>query len=281
MSIDTVAPSRVIIPPSFSPGLIFRSLRQWADFRDLAVTLCLHRIRVRYKQSALGLAWALLQPLSLMGIYTVIFSLVTKIPSNDKPYSVFVYAALLPWLYFSGAVGIGAGSLVSHAQLVSKVYFPREILPFSYVFAAFFDLLMGSTVLAGMMIFYQLPVSGYALWLLPILLVETLFIGGVTLLLSAVQVRFRDIGLALPLVLQLWMFATPVVYPLASIPAWLRPYYLLNPMAGVVENFRRVLIENRPPDNESLLVAAAVSVLLLPISFLYFKWQEATMADTI
>jgi lipopolysaccharide transport system permease protein len=202
-------------------------------------------------------------------------------PSEGLPYPVFVYAALLPWAYFSNAVTSASVSLVTHQQLITKVYFPREVLPLSYVVIGVVDFLIASTVLGGLMFYHRVALTVYALYLVPILLVETAFITGLSLLFAAIQVDFRDIGLAMPLLLQLWMFASPVVYPLAQVPARLRGVYVLNPMAGIVENFRRVLLQGRSPDFESLNTAAAISLLFLPLAYLYFKVRETTIADVV
>ena len=272
---------KVIRPPSFSPASLLRGLTLLADYADLLRTLSAHRIKVRYKQSALGLAWALLQPLSLMLIYTLVFSVITRMPSDGAPYAVFAYAALLPWTYFSTALTNATNGLVSHAHLVTKVYFPREILPLSYVIAALFDLLMASSILFALMLYYRVPFTWNALWAVPVVFVLTVFLTATSLLLSATQVRFRDIGMAMPLLLQLWMFATPVVYPLEQVPQRFRPLYVLNPMVGVVDGFRRAVILGQAPDLRLLALSAGVSLLLLPAAYVYFKRVEATVADVI
>lgn len=272
---------RTVSPPSFAPGQVVGFLKRLFEYSDLLLTLTHHRIRVRYKQSALGLAWALLQPLSLMLIYTVIFSVVTRIPSDGTPYAVFVYAALLPWTFFSAGLSSAVSGLVSHTHLITKVYFPREILPLSYVFAAIFDFLTASLVLGAMMAYYGIAPTAQTIWVIPILILAVCVLTSLSLLLSAMQVWIRDIGIAMPLVLQLWMFATPVVYPLSAVPPWLRTYYILNPMTGVIENFRRVVLQNTAPDMPSLLASTIFSLLALPLAYLYFKQREATMADVI
>jgi lipopolysaccharide transport system permease protein len=274
-------PTKNIRPPSFEPWRLWSAGRELLRYRDLMVTLSLHRLSVRYKQSVLGWAWALVQPLALMLIYTIIFSVVTKMPAEGVPYAVFVYAALLPWTYFATIMTNSATCLVNHSQLVTKVYFPREILPLTYVVAAFVDFLVGGLVLAGMMLYYHLPVTVYALYLIPIVLVLSAFGLALALFLSVLQVRMRDIGLAMPLVMQIWMFATPVVYPLSAVPARLRFYYDMNPLVGTVESFRRVLLQNKPPDYSSFLEASVIALVLLPLAYLFFKYREASMADFI
>jgi lipopolysaccharide transport system permease protein len=272
---------KVIRAPAFSPRGLLDGLRELWRYRDLLYTLSVHRIKVRYKQSLLGVAWALLQPLSLMLIYTLVFSLIAKIPTGGTPYPVAAYAGLLLWTLFSTALVNSTGGLVSHANLVTRVYFPREILPLTYVIAALFDFAVASTLLAGLMAYYRLPVTLNALYAVPIVLILTCFVTAVALAFSSLQVRFRDVGVAIPLLLQLWMFATPVVYPLSVVPERFRGLYSLNPMVGVVENFRHVILEGAAPDFYTLGLSALISLLLLPAAYAYFKRVEATVADII
>ncbi|MBI3652026.1 MAG: ABC transporter permease [Acidobacteria bacterium] len=280
---ESVAPRRlsVIRPPSLTRLNLPANLSKLFHYRDLLYTLTVHRIKVRYKQSALGVSWAILQPFSMMLIFTIIFSLFARMPSDGAPYALFAYAALLPWTYFSTSLANATSGLVSHTQLVTKVYFPREILPITYVFAALFDFLIASTVLAGLMIYYRVPPSWNALYALPIVVILTAFAIAMGLLFSATQVRFRDIGVAVPLILQLWMFATPVIYPLSAVPARLRSLYVLNPLVGLVENFRQTVLNGAAPDFYTLGLSAFISFALLIISYTYFKHMEATMADII
>ena len=274
-------PIRIIRPISFSATDLWRGLRELWQYRDLFYTLTIHRIKVRYKQSVLGLAWAILQPLSLMLIYTVIFSVIAKVPSENAPYAVFAYAALLPWTFFSSALTNATQGLVSHSQLVTKVYFAREILPLTYVSAALFDFAVASTFLIGLFFYYGVTLSIYSFYALPILLLLTALSTAFSLFTSALQVRFRDIGVAMPLLLQLWMFATPVVYPRSAIPARFRNIYALNPLVGVIENFRRVVLQGVQPDFYSLAISGIAAAILLPLTYLFFKRVEATMADII
>jgi homopolymeric O-antigen transport system permease protein len=267
--------------PSFSPLRLLGGIRKLSQYRDLLYTLSVHRIKVRYKQSVLGTAWAILQPLSLMVIYTVIFSFIARMPSDGAPYAIFAYAALLPWTCFSNALTNATNSLVNHSHLVTKVYFPREILPLTYVIAAIFDFLIASTVFIGLMIYYHVPLTLHALYALPIVTVLMVFTTAMALLFSATQVRFRDIGVAMPLLLQLWMFATPVVYPLSAVPKRLLPIYTLNPMVGLIENFRQVMLYGANPNLRLLGIAALISILLLVAFYIYFKRVEATVADII
>lgn len=274
-------PVLVIRPPSFSVSTLWRSAARLAQYRDLLYTLSAHRLQVRYKQSVLGPLWAILQPLALLLIYTVIFGRLAKVESEGIPYTLFAFAALLPWTCFSTAVSSATNSLVSHFNLVTKVYFPREILPLTYVIAALVDLAAGGIILAGLIAYHHVSLTIQALWVIPVTGVLFVLALAVSLVLSAIQVRFRDIGMGMPLLLQVWMFATPVVYTLTAVPDRWRSLYMLNPMVGVIENFRRVLLHGTAPDFASLGMSAATSAVLFVAGFLYFKRVEATMADVL
>ena len=278
---NTARPIRIIRPVSFSPLDLLRELRELWQYRDLFYTLTVHRIKVRYKQSALGLAWAILQPLSLMLIYTVIFSVIARVSSEGVPYAVFAYAALLPWTFFSSSLTNATQGLVNHSQLVTKVYFAREILPLTYVSAALFDFAVASSFLVALFIYYGVSITVYALWAIPIILLLVTLATAFSLFFSALQVRFRDVGVAMPLLLQIWMFATPVVYPLSAVPQRFRGAYVLNPTVGAIENFRRVVLQGVAPDLYSLGISALAAAILVPLAYLYFKRVEATMADII
>jgi homopolymeric O-antigen transport system permease protein len=284
--VGTEAERRVkkIRATTFSPLGLLGHLKDLAQYTDLIYTLSQHRVRVRYKQSMLGIIWAVMQPLSLMLIYTVIFSMVTKIETGGPPYAIFVFVGLLPWTYFSTALTSGTSALTSNINLIAKVYFPREILPLTYVIAAFFDFIIACVVLAGMMVYYHVSLTATAIYAIPIIAVMTVFVMAMALLFSATHVRFRDVGVGIPLLLQIWMFATPVVYPLSAVKSLsptLRLIYLLNPMVGVIENFRRVVLQGVPPDFHLLGVSALISLILLPIAYVYFKHIETTAADVI
>ena len=273
-------PVRVLAPPRWSPLAAFAQLGEFATHWDLLLVLSRHRINVRYKQSLLGGAWALLQPLAMMLVYTAVFSRLAKVPSEGAPYALFAYAGILPWTFFTAAVSNGTGSIVAHAQLVTKVYFPREILPISYVASAAVDLLIGSTVLAGLLLFFHVPVTWQGLAVVPIIGMFGAFALACALALSAVQVRFRDVGVALPVLLQLWMFASPVLYPLRVVPPAWRPVYLLNPAAGLVDAFRAVVL-GTPLDVGALRVAIFITAAMLPLAYIGFKHVEATVADVL
>jgi lipopolysaccharide transport system permease protein len=273
-------PLVVIRPPGPATSGLFQQLARLPEYWDLLVTLTVHRIKVRYKQSALGLLWAILQPLLLMLIFTVLFALTApRMPSEGLPYSIFVYAAVLPWTFFSTAVSNGTNSLVSHTQLVTKIWFPREILPLSYVTAALFDFLVASSLLVALMLYHGVAPAWPLVLAGPIVGLIAVLAAALALALAALQVRFRDVGLAMPLLLQVWMFLSPVVYPYSQVPARFRPLYQLNPMAGLIDGFRRVTVQAQPPDWHLLLVSTLVAAVLLPVCYVYFKYVDATVAD--
>jgi lipopolysaccharide transport system permease protein len=271
----------VLRPPSFSVERLWRSARVLTHYGDLLAVLTVHRIKVRYKQSALGPLWAVLQPLAMMLTFATVFSVIARVPSNGHPYALFAYAGLLPWTAFASALASASGSLVTHAPLVTRVHFPREILPVTYVAAALFDLAVASLVLAALLIYYQIALTPAILWLIPIIAVLAALATAVSLVLCAVNVRFRDVSVAMPLLLQLWMFASPVIYPLNAVPQSWRAWYVLNPMVGIVDGFRHVVLDGVAPDHAALAWAALVTLLVLPLSYLWFKHVEATMADII
>ena len=256
-------------------------LARLGEYSDLLYTLSAHRISVRYKQTSLGFAWALLQPVLMMVIFTAVFSVLAKMPSEGTPYALFAYTALLPWTFFNTAVATGTNSLVTHTQLITKVYFPREILPITYLIAALFDFAVGFLVLLGLMAWYHVPLSAQVFNLIPVVGLLSAWVLAVCLILAAVQVRFRDIGVALPVLLQVLMFASPINYPLSVVPAAWHDWYLLNPMAGIVSSFRDILLRQSAPDSHPLAIAFLVTAIVLPIAYLFFKRAEATMADVI
>jgi lipopolysaccharide transport system permease protein len=274
------ATARVLAAPNWKPADLLADIRQLAAYGDLLLVLCRHRIDVRYKQSLLGSLWAILQPVAMMVVYTAVFSRLVKMPSEGVPYPAFAYTGILPWAFFSAAVANSTVSLVGHAHLVARVYFPREILPLSYVAAAAVDLLIGSSALVVLFVYFRIPIGLSAVAALPIIVVLAVFALGCGLILSAVQVRFRDVGVALPVGLQLLMFASPILYPLRAVPAAWRPLYILNPIAGLGENFRRALL-GAALDYQALTAAVLVTAALLPVAYLFFKQVEATVADVV
>lgn len=251
--------------------------RHW----DLILSFALRDVKARYKQTVLGVAWAVLQPFSMMVVFTLVFSLFAKVPSDGLPYPVFAYSALLFWTFFANVISSGTLAMTANSPLIRKIYFPRETLLIATLIAGAIDLLIASTIFAGMLVYYRIAISLTALWLIPLLLLQMLFSLGVIALTSAAHVNFRDIGHGLPLVIQLWMFATPVAYPLSVIPAWLRPLYLLNPMAPIIDGYRRAILHGEPPDFQALAVATVCVIAFSTLALGIFKRAERTFADVI
>jgi len=272
---------KVIRPTLFSPSTLIRGLPDLCRYKDLLYTLTVLRFSIRYKQSVLGWVWAFFQPLALMMIYTLIFSFVVRLPSEGVPYSIFSFSALLPWTFFASSVTTSTTGLISYGNLLSKVYFPREIILFSYILAALFDFFCASFVLGGMMIYYHVTLTLNAVFAVPIILLLFLFASGIALLLSSLNVRFRDVGMAMPLLLQVWMFATPIIYPISAVPKSLRAFSALNPLAGLIENFRRTVVQGLPPDAHLLGSAALGSAIAFVLAYMVFKQLESTFADVI
>jgi lipopolysaccharide transport system permease protein len=271
----------VIRPPSFSLRTIISGIRTLIGYRDLLYTLTLFRLTVRYKQSILGWIWAALQPLATMMVYTLVFSRVAKVGSEGVPYPLFVFSALLPWIFFSGAVSNAINGLVGHANLLTKLHFPREIIPLSYVLASLVDFAIACILLSGLMMYYQFSFGWNTLYALLIITILIAFTSAVALFLSSVQVRFRDVAAALPVILQIGVFVTPVAYSLNYIPARFQSLYLLNPVASLIENFRRVVIHGEAPDFPRLIISSATTLCCLVFAYGYFKTTETTMSDII
>lgn len=257
------------------------NLKDLWEYRELLYFLVWRDIKVRYKQTALGVAWALLQPLLTMLVFTVFFGRLAKVPSDGIPYPVFAYTALLPWQLFAFALNESSTSLVTNKNLLTKVYFPRLIVPMASVFAGLVDFALAFVLLLGLMVIYHVTPTLAIAWLPVFLLLAVATALSVGLWLSALNVKFRDVRYLIPFLTQFWMFATPVAYPSSMVPEPWREWYGLNPMAGVVEGFRWALLGKS--GNPGLLVWVSVTavVLLLTGGLYYFRRTEATFADIV
>ena len=250
-------------------------------YRELLFFLTLRDIKLRYKQTALGVAWAVLQPLATMAVFAVFFGKLAKMPSDGRPYALFVLAALLPWQLFAYALTQSSNSLVNERGLISKVYFPRLIVPLSSVFSGLADLAVTLGLMFAAMLWFGL-VPGWELLTLPLFtafaIVSALAVG---LWLSALNVQYRDVRYTIPFLTQFWMFVTPVAYPASIVPEEYRLLYGLNPMAGVVEGFRWALLGTDAPDWGLMGVSAAAVAVLFAGGLLYFRRLERTFADIV
>lgn len=257
-----------------------QNIRELYKFRTLLGVWSLREIRVRYKQSVLGGMWAILQPFSTMLIFTFIFGVIIKVPTNGIPYPVFFYSALLPWTFFSSAVTSAIPSLLNNFNLVTKIYFPREILPIASVIAAFIDFLIAALLYVILLIIYQVPIKTSILWMPILLVMQILLTLGISFFGAALIVAYRDIRFIIPLALQLWMYLCPVAYPLSSIPDRFRFLYMLNPMAGIIESYRTILL-GKMPQWEYLVLEMAIIISVFIFGYFYFKSKEASFADII
>lgn len=251
------------------------------EYRELLYFLTWRDIKVRYKQTILGVAWAVIQPLFMMVIFTIFFGRLAKIPSDGLPYPIFAFTALLPWQLFSRALTDASTSLVVNERLITKVYFPRLLVPASAVLASLVDFAIALILLVGMMFYYGIVPTG-AVWTLPLFILLALMTAlGIGFWLSALDANYRDVRYTLPFLTQLWLFATPVVYPASMVPDKWRLLYGLNPMAGVVEGFRWALLgKGGGPD--PLLAVSAIAVLITFVGGLYyFSRMEETLADVV
>lgn len=267
-----------IIEPAQRLELV--NVRELWAYRELLWTLAQRQISLRYKQTALGAAWAILQPALSMVAFTVLFGRMAKMPSDGFPYPIFVYSALLPWVYFTNAATTSVTSLVGNAHLISKVYFPRMIIPLSSVLAALVDLAVASTVLVILMIFYGVGVTPQIV-LLPVLVLGlVLAVTGIGAGLGALNVSYRDLTHVMPFLMQFWLYVTPVVYPSSAAPGVLRVVLLLNPLTGLIEGFRAAVL-GQPLDFVAIGCSLLVALLMFVAGTVYFHAVERRFADVV
>ncbi len=285
--LSTEVPPHIRIQPS--KGWVPLQFRELWLYRELLYFLTWRDVLIRYKQTILGALWAILQPVMQMVVFSLFFGRLANMPSEGIPYPIFNYAALLPWNYFAGALLNSSNSLVTSSNLITKVYFPRLIVPISSALSGIVDFAIAFVVLLGMMIYYNSdPASGFQLrfglhiLLMPAFLLLALVTAlGVSLWLSALNVKYRDVRYVIPFLTQFWLFATPVIYPssLVENPFW-RTVFGLNPMVGVVEGFRWALLGTTPP-GPMMLVSTVVAVAIFISGLFYFRRMEKTFADVI
>jgi len=259
-----------------------KSLLELWRRRDLIAIMTVSQIRARYKQSLLGFAWAVLQPLILMFLFTFIFSKMLHVTSEGLPYPLFSYSALIFFSFFSTCLTLGVPSLVIYAPIIRKIYFPREIFPLVTVLASVFDLIFAALVFLLLLIIYpQAGLTWTALWVLPLLIIQTLFTLGVVFFAAAVCAMLRDVQWGIPLITQVWLYCTPVIYSLDAVPPQYRWILLLNPLTGLVDGYRKALLHNAAPDMLYLGISLVFSVAAFYLGYRYFKAKEMTFADIL
>jgi lipopolysaccharide transport system permease protein len=273
-------PRNVIRPARPFLGSVPADLKVLVRYAGLLRAMTATRLKIRYRESMLGWLWAVLQPLALMLLYVAVFSHIAAYNATSMPYSLFVTAGLLPWSFCSTAMSAAAGGMLSHQPLMTKVYFPREIVPFSYVAAASLDFLIAFLVMLGMMLCYGVPLSPRgALFVIPVFALVTIHAAALCLGLCALQVRVRDINVVLPLVLQVLMFTAPIVYSSSAVPQEFRSLYWLNPLTILVDAFRRTVLEGDAPDMRRLLYCSLTGGLSFLLAYWAFKRLEAKIVD--
>ena len=275
--------------PAQNGSVLIRPISGWApinlrdlwEYRELLYFLTWRDIKVRYKQTVLGMAWVVLQPLLLMLVFTMFFGRLVELPSDGVPYPLFTYTALLPWQLFSRALNEGSMSLIAHERVITKTYFPRILLPASAVLASLIDFGIAFLVLIGFILFYGAH-AGLAILMLPLFVILVVMAAfGVSLWLAAFNVLYRDVRYVLPFLTQIWMFATPIIYPVSVVPDSWRLLYSLNPMVGVVEGFRWALLGGSSGMDAMFGLSALVVAGVLGAGVLYFQFVQQTFADVI
>jgi lipopolysaccharide transport system permease protein len=274
-------PTTIYIKPS--TGLAALNLKDLWTYRELVYFMIWRDVKVRYKQTMLGAAWAIIQPVLTMIVFTFLFGRIAKLPTdNNIPYPIFSYAALLPWGMFVGALNQASRSLTSNQNMVTKIYFPRLVLPLASILSGLVDFVIAFVILIGLMVYYGVTPSPNALWALPLFLLLTVVTAlGVALWLSAINVQYRDVNYALPFLTQFWLFITPVAYSSNLISEKWQLIYSLNPMAGVVNGFRWALLGTNTGPGPEMTVSVLISIVILIGGLFYFRNMEKTFADTI
>ena len=262
-------------------GLLDLELGAVWEYRELLYFLIWREIKIRYRQAALGVAWAVIQPLLAVLVFTVIFGHFAKFPSEGVPYAVFAFAATLPWTYFAEALQRSSNGLINDSDLVRKVYFPRLIIPLAMVAAPLVDFFFAFIIFLAMLAWYDIPLTLNLLFLPPLLLIAAMLGLAVGLLLGPINVRFRDVKHTVPFLVQIWMYACPIVYPLSMVPEQWRWLYSLNPMVGVIEGFRWALLGKEQPDFTAMMISACVIATALFLGLIFFKNHERSFADII
>jgi len=256
-------------------------LREYWMYRELFYFLAWRDVKVRYKQTVLGIGWAIIQPFLSMIVFTILFGKLGKMPNDGIPYPVFYFAALLPWMYFSTTLSTSSNSLVSNANLITKVYFPRMILPSSSAVSGLVDFSIGCVLLVGILAYYQMsPGWGILLWPLMIMPLVVLALG-VSMMLAALNVRYRDIKYTVPFFLQIWLFVTPVIYPSSMVPEKFRALMALNPLAGIIDTFRASIVPEKPIDWQLLTGSLLLTVVIFSAGCAYFRKTERSFADIV
>lgn len=276
---ESVSNHVILIKPK--KGWQFIDFKELKEYKGLFYFLVLRDLKIKYKQTVLGAGWAIIQPFFTMIVFSLFFGKLAKVPSDNIPYPIFSYSALVIWTYFANSLSISANSLVGNTELIGKVYFPRLIVANSPIFAGLVDFIISLTILFIMMFFYRITPTPYVI-VFPFLTILTMMIAsGVGMWLAALNAQYRDIKYTVPFLIQLWMFLSPVAYPASMVPEKFRLWYALNPMSGVVEGFRSILLGTIPFPFKMVMISTIIAIALLISGAMYFKKMERTFADVI
>ena len=256
-------------------------MKELISYRELLYNFVLRNVKSRYKQSVLGMTWLILHPVSNVVVLTIVFSYIAKTPSEGLPYPLFSFGALLPWVFFSSSLTSGIPSITNNPNLVTKIYFPREILPISIIIRVSFDTIVSAFLFIGLILFYKVKITINSLFVIPIVVIEFIFVLGIVFLLATMNVWYRDVAQASGILVQFWMYLTPVIYPLSLVPEKFIPFYILNPMVGIVEGFRSALLKGTMPDMTLLGISACISIITFVVGYSVFKSKEFDFADVI
>lgn len=270
---------RIRVQPS--KGWIGMNLDEIWKYRELLYFLVWRDVKVRYKQTVMGALWAIIQPFLTMIVFSLFFGRLAKMPSDGIPYPIFAYSALVPWTFFANALSQASNSLVTNADMIKKIYFPRLIMPTASVLAGVVDFVLAFIVLVGMILYYQYPLNINVVLLPFFLMIAFITSLGVGLWLSAMNVQFRDVRYTIPFIIQVWLFATPIAYPSSLLPEFWQPFYGINPMVGVVEGFRWALLGTDVALKPMIIVSFVGAMLLLISGAYYFRRMEKSFADVV
>jgi lipopolysaccharide transport system permease protein len=258
---------------------VLSHLKTIIKHRELIINFTIREIKAKYKQAVLGIGWALLQPIMFLSIMTMVFSIFARMPSDGKPYPLFLFSASLPWLFFNGAITRGTSSLSNQSHLIRKIYFPREILVLASLLAAMVDFAIVAILYFFMLAYYQIVPTLDWILLFPVFLIETFLALGLMMFLAPMNVFYKYIGHLIPTVMQLWMYITPIMYPLKLVPEEFRDLYFINPLVGIMDSYRKIMLFGQLPDWEQLGYSALIAFVLLILGYCYFKYVEMKLAD--
>ncbi|MDP2834907.1 MAG: ABC transporter permease [Pseudomonadota bacterium] len=258
---------------------MINELKKLPAYRELIVNFAMREIKAKYKQAALGVTWAVLQPLLQIVIMSLVFSVFARVPSEGIPYPLFLFTCLLPWLFFAGALTRGTTALTNQAGLITKIYFPRESLVIAGLLASLVDFAIAASLYVLMLMYYGVSLSAYALMAIPIFFAQMILVFGLMLLLAPLNAFYRDVSQLMPVMIQFWMYLTPIMYPMKLVPERFQWLYILNPMVGIMDGYRSVMLRHEMPDLGLLAYAYGVGIILLIFGYSQFKRVEMKLAD--